>query len=227
MISFFGPIRLIPFTSSCTFDHQNDHRAMKDQVSTTEKDASAKAANAIDQYSEAHASTLTDSLTTLMANRSSTANNALLPYFQQQQALSLSGIPAMGPQISFNEMVGRPTTLSESIYLQQLLAMQAGISQASSLGAQFNTTSSLPSASPRDFRKTLAAIAAASGNAIPLHATVPGSLPAQVLPLQANSDASASEGAPHPAVITYMECDEESLSEYQCLLRKQIELFEA
>ena len=206
--------------------------AMNDQVSTTEKDASTKTAKAIDQYDEAHASSLTDSLTTLMANRSSTANNALLPYLQQQQALSLSGIPAMGPQISFNEMVGRPTTLSESIYLQQLLAMQAGISQASSLGAQFNTTSSLPSASPRDLRKALATIAAASGmpggtNAIPVHATVPGSIPAQVLPLQPNSDASTLEGAPHPPVITYMECDEESLSEYQCLLRKQIELFEA
>jgi hypothetical protein len=28
-------------------------------------------------------------------------------------------------------------------------------------------------------------------------------------------------------MVVYMECDEESLSEYQCLLRKQIELFEA
>lgn len=28
-------------------------------------------------------------------------------------------------------------------------------------------------------------------------------------------------------MIVYMECDEESLSDYQCLLRKQIELFEA
>jgi hypothetical protein len=31
----------------------------------------------------------------------------------------------------------------------------------------------------------------------------------------------------HPPVIVYMDCDEESLSDYQCLLRKQIELFEA
>jgi hypothetical protein len=31
----------------------------------------------------------------------------------------------------------------------------------------------------------------------------------------------------HPPVVVYMECDEESLSDYQCLLRKQIELFEA
>ena len=30
-----------------------------------------------------------------------------------------------------------------------------------------------------------------------------------------------------PPVLVFMDCDEDSLSEYQCLLRKQIELFEA
>ena len=37
----------------------------------------------------------------------------------------------------------------------------------------------------------------------------------------------ASFHGAHPPKICYMECDEESLSDYQCLLRKQIELFEA
>jgi hypothetical protein len=30
-----------------------------------------------------------------------------------------------------------------------------------------------------------------------------------------------------PSIIVYMDCDDESLSDYQCILRKQIELFEA
>jgi hypothetical protein len=30
-----------------------------------------------------------------------------------------------------------------------------------------------------------------------------------------------------PSIIIYMDCDDESLSDYQCILRKQIELFEA
>ena len=47
----------------------------------------------------------------------------------------------------------------------------------------------------------------------------------QVLPFQPTG---AGDGkSPHPPIIVYMECDEESLSDYQCLLRKQIEMFEA
>jgi hypothetical protein len=41
------------------------------------------------------------------------------------------------------------------------------------------------------------------------------------------SETRAPAGGGNRPIVVYMECDEESLSEYQCLLRKQIELFEA
>ena len=40
------------------------------------------------------------------------------------------------------------------------------------------------------------------------------------------AEKTTPQGGIAPMVV-YMECDEESLSDYQCLLRKQIELFEA
>ena len=36
-----------------------------------------------------------------------------------------------------------------------------------------------------------------------------------------------ADGAHHPSVVLYAEYDGDNLTEYQCLLRKQIELFEA
>jgi hypothetical protein len=45
-------------------------------------------------------------------------------------------------------------------------------------------------------------------------------------PVSAEAETATPPGGIAPMVV-YMECDEESLSDYQCLLRKQIELFEA
>lgn len=60
-----------------------------------------------------------------------------------------------------------------------------------------------------DVLATLAAASTKSASPVPTNAT------------------SSSKSQPSLPVVVFMDCDEESLSEYQCQLRKQIELFEA
>ena len=61
----------------------------------------------------------------------------------------------------------------------------------------------------KDALATLAAATTTSASPVPVNAT------------------SSSKSHPSLPVVVFMDCDEESLSEYQCQLRKQIELFEA
>lgn len=51
-------------------------------------------------------------------------------------------------------------------------------------------------------------------------------LAAATAPIPNADRPSRTDKATLPAVV-FMDCDEESLSDYQCLLRKQIEIFEA
>ena len=179
---------------------------------------------------------------TLMPNRNNNNNSSnatFLPFFQQAQSLSLGGgIPGLPPQVLNQQMphqvLRMPQGFENSFYLQQLLAMQAGNrAQVNPLGLPMNNARqgapSRPSPSAQDVQNALATIAAATG--MPAGAN-PMNTPAlangasnQVLPFQPTG---AGDGkSPHPPIIVYMECDEESLSDYQCLLRKQIEMFEA
>jgi hypothetical protein len=57
-------------------------------------------------------------------------------------------------------------------------------------------------------------------------ATAPTMLKSSPPPIPLAAEKSTPPGGIAP-MVAYMDCDEDSLSDYQCLLRKQIELFEA
>lgn len=62
-----------------------------------------------------------------------------------------------------------------------------------------------------------------------MHAGQPvGMMPQFRLPMQPQGDVTQSPNLTgRPSIPLYLSCDDDSLSEYQCLVRKQIELFEA
>lgn len=77
---------------------------------------------------------------------------------------------------------------------------------------------------PQQIQNALASIVAASGGSSGMPA-MNSSTPFQGAQPVRSAD-RVSIGGRGPVAI-YMDCDEEALSDYQCLLRKQIELFEA
>lgn len=150
------------------------------------------------------------------------------------------GIPVITGQVAggqsvelnplLNGIVGRA---GDPLFLQQALANHPGSVLVGQNPAVSGVTPGLPlpvssilplnqpvpsvlSSTPRRGRPTSQEVQ----DAIATIAAAGVSMPT----LQATS--SVAEGG-HPPVVVYMECDEESLSDYQCLLRKQVELFEA
>jgi hypothetical protein len=176
---------------------------------------------------------------------------AMLPLLQQGGSLPLSfgsGFSGMQTQVPgqsvdfsslINGLMNRPQAIGNSLYLQQafgsapsgayLLGQGAPLPSAQ-LTLPSATLASLTSCMPsllgpagarappssKEVQDALATIAAAA-------APLPGSTGAP--PLLEPEKPTPPGG--QPPVVVYMECDDESLSEYQCLLRKQIELFEA
>jgi hypothetical protein len=128
--------------------------------------------------------------------------------------------------------------LSDSMYLQQALGGACSNSLFNSLGSApghsapltmpsqtfasmssrtpslFSNASRPPQPNAQEIQDAISTLQAANA-ASSLKSSSPDSVQAEKY-----------TGAVAPMVV-YMECDEESLSDYQCLLRKQIELFEA
>jgi hypothetical protein len=99
----------------------------------------------------------------------------------------------------------------------QTLPSSTLASRTSCMPSLLGPTGARAPPSSKEVQDALATIAAAA-------ARVPGSTGAP--PLLEPEKPTPPGGQP-PVVVYMEECDDESLSEYQCLLRKQIELFEA
>jgi hypothetical protein len=139
-----------------------------------------------------------------------------------------------------NGFIGMSQGAGNSLHLQQRLVTQSG--GTSMLGQPPNASAALnlppaaraslnnrgmqsfvgnnqrPTPTSQEVQNALATIAAATGASIPAGSS-------KVAPVSEAKNSAAAAG--HAPITVYMDCDEESLSDYQCLLRKQIELFEA
>jgi hypothetical protein len=181
---------------------------------------------------------------------------ALMQFLQPPGSLlplhgSLSGLRPQGfnQQMALNPLMSgfmcRPQGIGmDPLYLQQLLARQTGnpmLAQRQNTGATLNnfplppnlwamnslaqTTNPLRARpKPHEIQNALATMAAALGgsNGTPI---ANDALPSQAEQQVGSTNGTFSGGC--GPVVVYMDCDEEALSDYQCLLRKQIELFEA
>lgn len=149
-----------------------------------------------------------------------------------------------GQQVGTNAFLPSAIAASRQIYqLQQLLSLQRtplitpGQNPTATytnfpIGAAFGQTlwpaSALAqSTAARQLQyqqgnNLLASLSANRGNAVEF---VPSSVSRAAPPGVGNLPSRTKIS--HGPRVMYMECDDESLSEYQCLLRKQIELFEA
>ena len=170
------------------------------------------------------------------------ANNPasmMTPFNRDFFAGSLSGLQSQGAHQDVSSFLSglnsRPQNLSDSLYLQQALGgnscssallsnLNAGPAPSNSLTLPSSTLASLSSRIPallnanhRSNKELQEALATLKSVSAPLSGPHSPAI---------EHDVAVSPGAHNPVVV-YMECDEESLSDYQCLLRKQIELFEA
>jgi hypothetical protein len=183
----------------------------------------------------------------------SNATGTLLPFLQQglqQGSLPFAfggGFPGLQSQMAGQQadlssllhgLVARNQPIGDSLYLHGAL----GASGGTSLFAQGAPVSAAPLTLPATTLATLSSripsFMGSSQRGPPSSQEVQDALAtlaaATGTPLQANTgpqpilepEKPTPPGGHHPVVV-YMECDEESLSDYQCLLRKQIELFEA
>jgi hypothetical protein len=155
---------------------------------------------------------------------------------QSVDLLPLANMLASAPQNNL-------TTSLNILYLQELLASRSAANQANAslpihpiytspalpvppdrlaLSQNAQLTQALPASfrslpNAEQVQNALATIAAATDRQMP------------PLPSKANSPVlkNVDSNGGHSPISIYMDIDEESLSDYQCLLRKQIELFEA
>jgi hypothetical protein len=210
---------------------------MKPFASEEENDATA---------SEARWSQTANTATPSQPGNAGTA--ALMPFMQPPGSSlplggSLSGLRPQGfnPQMALNPWMSgfmcRPQGIGmDPLYLQQLLAIQTGnpmLALRQNTGACFNSFPLPPTnpwamnslaqttnpqrarPKPREIQNALATIAAATGvsNGTPIAN--------DALPLQAEQQVGSTNGTSsggREPVVVYMDCDEQALSDYQCLL---------
>lgn len=127
-----------------------------------------------------------------------------------------SGVP---PSLQAQILMGRPflNPFSGMSNPTSLAPLAAGIQTLQAANASMLPNLPVPRGRPdaTEIKSALAISTAAispEGSAAPLN------------PTPDNAESTKEASLP---VVVFMDCDEESLSDYQCILRKQIELFEA
>lgn len=178
------------------------------------------------------------------------SSNANMFHCLQQNPLLYSalvaGIPGLAGQVPggggqgvdlnlLNGLMGRSQNAGANpLLFQQAFANAPGNSftgqNAASAGAAGATPMPLPASSLLSLNQSITSVLHGQQRAGPTSQKVQSGFAtmgaAGVTVPPAKSNATPTDGG-HPAIIVYMECDEDSLSDYQCLLRKQVELFEA
>jgi hypothetical protein len=180
---------------------------------------------------------------------------AMLPFLQQgrQQGRDLSGSLPLGfggisglqqlqnQMINMSQLGGRfaggSQCLPDSLYPQQAIRGLSGNTMIGAPGSGIPLT--LPSSTMAPLNSHIASLlgqqsggGGSTGTQTPVNQEVENALATIAAARGPLPDNSAGPGTirpdgSHAPVVVYMECDEESLSDYQCLLRKQVELFEA
>jgi len=118
-----------------------------------------------------------------------------------------SGIPSVfDPSTAF--LVQALAQQQQQQYGLPGILHSAALLEAQGVGLQETSTSSLPSSNNNHDNHASPGYAAAQGGT-------------------AAAEQKAEDMTGRPPVVVYISCDDDSLSEYQCLVRKQIELFEA
>ena len=165
--------------------------------------------------SEASSSAVTGMNRTLLESLTAGANVPSVPAASSLNFLPAGVLPVIGnglPYIMGQSLFGPSVSVPGANLAQLSSGIQAlqGFHPQQQVGQR-----SRPNAKEiQDALNTLAAATAPLGSGM-------GSLQ------EPNSQKSFFGGEPSLPTIVFMECDDESLSDYQCLLRKQIEFFEA